>query len=323
MNELVKLAVDLYNGRTYDMYSTDAMEEALREKLIAVNGGKSTFTYREFRRHENEVFAIVEQAIDIILGQQLYDQFDDFVEIQTIAEGDIFRFHVDQEDLFPVAIISDANNSIRRRRLDQGDFMIDTVWRGVAVYEEIQRYLQGRANWSDLVNRVARSYSLHIATAIYTAIYNSYTNLSTTYAVSGAFTEDALATLVQHVEAATNSEAVILGTKFALGKIAPAQVSQNMIDKKNELGHYGVFRGTEMREIKQFHKYNSDVFAIDDNFLMVIPKGGEKIVKMVLEGEGRIEETKSQKDETMDYMFKKKSGIGLLFARKYGIYRMA
>src|SRR5690606_22452581 len=115
--------------------------------------------------------------------------------------------------LFPVAVISDGNFNIRKSRLDTGEITVPMVTRGVGIYEELYRFLSGRIDWEEMVNRVAKSYNLEIANEVYNAIYNSYDSLTAPYKVSGAYNEEELTALCQNVEAATGANVLIFGTK--------------------------------------------------------------------------------------------------------------
>jgi hypothetical protein len=98
-----------------------------------------------------------------------------------------------------------------------------------------------------------------------------------------------------------------------------------MLEKHNQFGFYGNFHGTEMMVIKNAHKVGSEAWAIDNNFLLVVPKSPDKFVKLVIEGDSMIVEGdgSNRKDFQRDYTFIKKAGVAVLSASKFGIYRMA
>lgn len=320
--DVVKLAIDTYKGSLGEFSKEDA-NEALRKALVEINGGSEKIDYKSFRRNKLEIFEIVEQALDVVVADYLESQFGEFVEIRNVALGDAIQFNIKDNSLFKVAVVSDGTSNLRRQRIDKGSLTVDTKIRGVKIYEEMTRFLAGRIDWVEMVNRVASSYNAQIATEIYQAIYNAYNTLGATYAVTGNASEDEVGTLVQHVESANNAEAVIIGTKVALRKIAPSVVSDAQKGQRNELGFYAMVNGVELREIRQVHKPGTDEFAIDDSFVLVLPKGGEKLVKLVIEGDSVIKETENQGDFSMEYLFLKKSGIAVLSGGKFGIYRIS
>jgi hypothetical protein len=323
MNDVVKLAIDLHKG-SLGNYSKEQANETLRSALIEANGGSDKITPKSFRNNP-QIFQILEEALDVLVVEGLEDQFDEFVEIRNLNWGDTNVFTSEDTKLFNVAVVADGNGNLRKQRLDNGELTVKTKTRAVAIYEELHRLMAGRIDWSKMVERVAKSYNNKIKTEIYDAIYNSYDGLTAPYQVTGTFAEADLSTLIAHVEAGTGQDAVIYGTKAALGKVSTAQISDNMKDVRNQLGYYGVFNGTEMLEIRQAHKAGTNDFAINDSFLLVVPRTPDKMIKLVLEGESLIQETPFGENADMsgEYTFIKKSGVGVMAASKYGIYRLS
>lgn len=324
MNEIAKLAIQVYkNTGDVTKYSRSEQMDVLRKELIEANGGSEKLTPKSFRNNPM-LFAILEEALDILVEEGLKGQFDGFVETVVIEHGDAKVFTIKENRLFDVALISDGNGDLRRDRLDSGELTIKTHIYGVAVYEELSRLLAGRVDFAELVDNVARSYENKIQNDIYNAVYNSFNALSATYGVSGSYSEAELDELIAHVEASTGMEAMILGTKSALAKITHARESEAMLEKHNQFGFYGNFHGTEMMVIKQAHKVGSEEFAINPNFLLVVPKSPDKFVKLVVEGDSMIVEGDgtNRKDFQRDYTFIKKAGIAVLSASKFGIYRL-
>lgn len=325
MNEIAKLAVDVYkNQGDVTKYSRPERMEVIRKELIEANGGSEKLTPKSFRDNPR-LFSIVEEALDILVEEGIKGQFDQFVETVVIEHGDAKVFTIKENRLFDVAIISDGNSDLSRDRLDSGELTVKTYIMGVSVYEELSRLLAGRVDFSELVENVARSYENKIQNQIYDAVYASFNSLSATYGKSGSFSETVLDEIIDHVEASTGMDVMILGTKSALSKVKFATESDSSIERRNSFGYYGNYKGSDMMVIKQAHKVGSDEFAIDNNFLMVVPKSNsDKFVKLVIEGDSMIVEGdgSNRKDFQRDYTFIKKAGVAVLSASKYGIYRI-
>lgn len=325
MHEIAKLAVDVYkNQGDVTKFSRSEAMEVLRKELIEANGGSEKLTPKSFRNNP-QLFTIIEEALDVLIEEGIKGQFDQFVETVTLEHGDTKVFTVKENRLFDVALVADGTQDIRRERLDSGELTIKTSMYGVSVYEELSRLLANRVDFARLVENVSKSYENKIQNEIYKAVYNSFDSLKAPYKVSGTFSEGQLDELIAHVEASTGMEAMILGTKTALSKIQYAKESDGSVDRRNQFGFYGSFHGTDMMVIKQAHKVGSHEFAIDQNFIMVIPKNPDKFVKLVLEGDSLIiegDET-GRNDLQRDYTFIKKAGIACLSTSQYGIYRFA
>jgi len=230
-NDLVKLAIDTYSNRVVN-YSKEEANESLRKAFMELNGGSDKIDRKSFRRNKNEIFEIIEETLVNLVSEGLENQFDDFAEFRNLALGDKNEFHIPNEDLFPVSVTADGNGNVRRQRIGSDrTITVDTTTYTVKIYEEFNRFLAGRIDWVDMVNRVARSFNVKIKNDIYNAIYNSFSDLNATYGISAAYDEATLTELAQHVEAATDSDVIVFGTKAALAKVAPSTVSDKMRDE--------------------------------------------------------------------------------------------
>lgn len=320
--ELVKLALDMRKGKI-TQYTKEEANEVLRQELIELNGGSDKLNPKSFRKHP-EMFEIMEQILDTAISEGLTDQFADFVETVELNWGDTQVFTLPENRLFNVSVVADGNGDIRRERLDSTDVTVRTKTYAVAIYEELHRILAGRVSFDRMIDGVARSYNNKIQTEIYNAIYNSYDQLNATYRATGTFTEATLNDLIAHVEASTNAESMILGTKSALAKIDPTRISDIMLDERNRMGYMGIYNGTPLVEIKQGHRSGTNDFAIDNNFLIVAPNGLEPFVKLILEGDSLIEEVmEGRNDMQREYRFIKKAGFAVLASENYAIYRLS
>jgi hypothetical protein len=322
MHELTKLAIDIAKNRI-TKYSKDDASEVLRQELIEMNGGSDKITPKSFRANP-QLFAILEEALDTLVVSGLQEQFDDFVETIELDWGDTRVFTVEDNRLFDVALVSDGNLDIRRERIDKGSISVKTKTYAIGIYEELHRLLAGKVDWASLIERVSASYNNKIKTEVYNAIYDSYDQLNPVFQATGTFTEGELTDLIQHVEASTGAQAMVLGTKGALSRITTAEVSDSMIEQRNQLGYLGMYQGTPMIEIRQAHRPNSYDWAIDNNFLIVAPQMENRFVKLILEGDSIIEETteNTRLDMQREYKFIKKAGFAVISSSNYGIYRM-
>lgn len=320
LTDLQQLALDTYRG-SVQKYSKVEAEGAIRNALIEACGGE--WNFYSFNKNKWDVYAVMSEVLSVGLGELLIDRFDNFVEIKDTNLGDTNEFIVEDKNLFRVASIADGNTDIRRQKLYNGKLTVAVEKLAIKIYAELDQFIAGRIDWVQMVDRVQLSYGHDVATRIYNAIYDSYDTLVAPYKVSGTFDESKLTEAIAHVEASTGQKAVVYGTKKALSKVTGANVSENMKDKFNLLGHYGVFRGTELLELPQAHKPNTNVFAIADDFLLVVPNG-EKIVKMILEGDAYVYDTEAgaRNDEQIEFYFGRKVGIAVMKADQYAVYKL-
>lgn len=321
LTDLQRLALDVYRG-SVQKYSKEEAENAIRNVILDACGG--AWNFYNFQKNKWDVYAVISEVLSIGVGEVLVDQFDRFVEVRDVDLGDAIEFEVEDKSLFRVASIASGNTDIRRQKLYKGKLPIYTEKLAIKIYEELDRFLAGRINWESMVDRVMLSYGNEVAIRIHNAIFDAYDSLNPPFSQSGTFDETKLLELIAHVEASTGQKASVFGTKKALSQIEVDNSSDAMKDKLNLLGHYGMFRGTELIELPQAYKPGTYEFAVVDDFLLVVPNT-EKIVKVVLEGDVYVYDTEAgeRNDEQIEFYFGRKVGVGVLKADRYGLYKLA
>lgn len=322
MSELKKLALDLARGTVATEFTNGKDADAVLREAFKKELGVDKIDAKIYRRFKPQIFEIIEETITPILVDRIEEEFAGFAEIRNIAYGDSIVFNVPNQELFEVAVIADGANSLRRQRIDHGEFTVDTQTQGVKIYEEFSRFLAGRINWGDMVNRVVRSYQRDLAQRVYNAIFGAFDSLSTEYKYTGSYVEDEVVNIAQHVEAA-NGRAIIMGTKAALSKLKPTYIGDADKSAYNRMGYHAVFNGFEVREIAQFHKPGTNEFAVTNNDILIVPAADSELVKVVLEGDAWIHESQNTEgDLSLEYTYIMKSGVAFLPANKFGIVRL-
>jgi len=321
MTDLQKLSLDTYRGVVTN-FSVAEGSNAIKNAIVEAVGGE--WTYNKFMQNKYQVFAVLQEVLSIGMGTTLVDQFNGFADVQDTNLGDTTTFIVEDNSLFRVASICDGNLDIRRQKLNSSKFVIETQKLALKIYTDLDLFISGRVDFAKMIDRVTLSFASEVGNRIYSAIYGSYGSLSAPYSFSGTFTEATLAEMIAHVEAITGQVAVIYGTKKALGKVTSTTPSERMKDELNLMGHQGYFQGTALLSLPQAHKANTSEFAIADDFLLVVPNG-EKIVKVVFEGDAYMYDTVegTRNDEQKEFFFARKVGVGVLKASQYGIYKLS
>ena len=323
-NDLQELSLDLLTGQV-KKYSTDEANDILRNAIIDACGGEfNRYTYMD---NKGKVFAILAETLQVAVGYTMYEKFSELADFHNVALGDTIKFKIEDTSLFKVYTTSKGNRDIDRQKLYGEYLTVSTERIAVKIYEELDRMLSGRINWSTMIQRVADSMSYEIGKRIYNAVYGAYDIVSAPYkaSMSGTFSASALETAIAHVEASTGRTAKVLGTKSMLGKITDAEVTDEMKNTKNKLGHYGVFRGTALEVLPQGHIAGTDNFAVSDGFLIVVPDG-EKIVKVITEGETIVDDKTTdgnRNDEQVEFYMGENIGVAAIKSKSYAILRLA
>lgn len=322
MNSIVKLAVDAYRGNV-EKYSVSESMETLRQAMIEANGGSTKLDYKKIRDGKcGELFTLIEEILSrtVVEGLQGDEYFNALVDFRNVALGDKNIFEIEDSDLFVVSDAADGTQGIRRQRLGGvSETSIPTSFKTVKIYEELNRVLSGQVDFNKFIQKVSESFRQKLLNDIYTlwttATANDFGG-TTYFPAAGAYDEDALIELINHVEAAAGGKtATIIGTKKALRNLAPSIQGVDSQSDLYNMGYYGKFYGTPVVATPQRHKVNSTEFVMDDNVITIIA-GDDKPIKCVYEGQSVVllGDPTSNKDFTQDYLYGEKYGMGIVLA---------
>lgn len=323
MTGLQRLALDVYQGKSVKFNEVNG-EEAIRNAINTAVGGE--FNYKNFRNNKYDVFTILEEVLDVTLGVVITNQFDGLAEVKNVGVGERPSFRVEDPSLFRIARIAGGTNDLRRQKILNERFEVETDYFGAKIYSELETFIAGQVDWTSMINRLTLSFANDLGVQIYKAIADSYTALNAVYGVTGTYNEDKLFDVVQHVEARSGGrKAVIMGTKKALRKVSKELLmSDGMKEKFNQVGYIGDVLGTDLVLLPQAHKVGTDEFFVDDNMLLIVPQN-EKLVKVVVEGEAtmiEIADAGARNDQQMEYLIQKKLGVGVMQSAIYGMYKI-
>jgi len=269
-------------------------------------------------------------------GWQDNEFFKDFVEIKNLALFDTNEFETEDHTVLTVGKREGNHWNLDRQRLGLGEtFRVPTYWVGLAVYEEFERVMMGRADWAKLVNAIYEAMDAYVNELVYNAVISAgsqvlpgsdqfYKTAALEAAVHDTFVE-----MIEDVQAANRgAEVVIMGTKTALAKLKNlADVNwiakEDRTDHRN-MGHVGIFEGTRVVEIPQvFAKNDTTTKMVDPNVLLIMPIVDNKFVKLVYEGDARIKEVTDNKelqDMTYEFKYLTKLGVATLIGRYFGVW---
>jgi hypothetical protein len=330
---LIKLAIDTVKGNVLN-FSAHQASESIRKEFVELMGTDKP-DFRTFRKFKNEIFEIMEVALDNLITSGVTQSpfFEQFVEYRDLNLGDKNEFYVEDRSVLTISKIAGGHYDLRRQKLNIGDsFSVTTSWYGAKVYTDFLRFLAGRVDWAGLVRKIDEAMRLQMYTDIMNAFIGATTYLPAEFKKTGSFTDVNLDDLVQHVSVANNyAPLVVAGTRNALKKINGAYssqsflVSENMKDQINQSGLLNVYNGIPLLELQQVHLPNTFTFALDDTKLFVLPSNS-KPVKVVREGQSIIQENSDgskNMDQSMEYTFQTMYGLAVQFNNAYGVYTLS
>lgn len=321
---VVKLAVDLCKGEVDGKFAKGTVTEqyeVLRQELIKANKGSDRLSYKSMRDNK-ALFAVIEEILELndVQGFEDNDFFEQFVEYKNISLGDENYFYIDDNSLFTINTIAAGVNGTLRQRINKGKSeTIPTSLRAIQVYEELNRLLAGRINIVEFVEKIKRSFEEQRAEAVYGAFAGAVEKLSAPFKVTGSADEEKILDVILHVEASTGGKAIMIGTKKALSKVPNTDPSPWAKERKEQLGFYGVFNGTQMLEIPQNHKYGTHDFAIANDEVWIVT-ANDKPIKFVTEGEALFEQGQAtdNADFTVDILAAETWGVAVVLNQMMG-----
>lgn len=295
---------------------------------------------RAIRNHKNEIFEVIEDTVDNMLtsGWESNPFFMEWVEVKNLALGDANEFETADESVLTVGKLSGDHWDIDRQRLGVGEtFRVPTYWVGLGIYEEFERVMTGRADWSRLVNAIYEAMDAYVTELVYDAfkdagskLYPANSQFYRTAALDAA-AHDTFVTMVEDVQAANRgAEVVIMGTKTALSKLKNLAdvdwiAKEDRTDHRN-LGHVGIFEGTRVVEIPQvFKKNDTSNRMVKDDVLLIMPLADNKFIKLVYEGDAMIKEVTDNtvnQDMTYEVKYMTKLGVSTMMGRYWGTWNI-
>lgn len=335
-NNVIRLGLDLAAGvQKFNIgdkeYSAKQASDVLRQALIEANGGSTKIDRKTLRRNKADIFEIIEILVPSLIKDGLSgDEFwMNYVDEQNLAAGDQGQFYAPDNSTFVVAEIADGIATPRRQRIGKATTLTITPQiHAIRMYDEFSRFMAGRIDWNELINKVTKSFNEQMWNDIYTAfsgISASTQGLSSTYVKTGSYSESTLLELIEHVEAATGARAVLVGTKAALRKCTGSVMATEAKTAMYNEGFYGMFNGTPMMALSQKHKLGTDTFILNDSVVYVLASD-DKFVKFVNEGDAFIDDNTTgmkNADMTVEFFMTMKWGCGVLCAGKLGKYTIS
>lgn len=326
--EIIKLGIDIAKNAVPTQYSGLNADEALRngfKELVGVSKD-GIIDGRTMRKHSAEVFEILEEVLDVVLDDSLRNELDSLVEYRNVKLGDTLQFNIPRKNIYKVAIISDGNGNMRRQRVAGGESLtITPSIYGVKIYEEWSRFMAGRIDWLGMIRDVAESFAVDIKNRIYNTLVNHFQEAGADdeyrQTISGRVpTEREILTMAKHIEAKTGQSVTIYGTALALNQLELTQPSDDDLRRKNAQGYLGTVAGIPTKEIRPTHVANTNTFETEDDFVILVPEGGDRMIKVVNEGQSFILEATGTEsvDRTKEYEVINKFGISILPTSQFG-----
>ena len=330
-SDLVKLAKVVANANpasqvaySYgeDKFSYAELNETLRSELKELAG-----TYALYRENKNTIFSLIEETIDDVLPKKVLEQYGQFAEIKTFAQGD--------KPVFTQRITTAAKRRAKQFitkvglagvyevfKLDGKSYEVPTSAFGGAAQIGFEEFLDGRVDFADVLDIVMEGLDECVYLEIERALKGAVTSLkAANKATENSFVESAMDNLISVAD--SYGQATIYCTYEFAATMVPAEgwVSDDMKNQKWNNGYLANYKGHRVIVLPQSYEDETNaVKVIDPAYAWIIPTGGnDKPVKVAFEGQAIVNEYVNR-DLSREVQVYKKLGVAAIITNNICVY---
>ena len=306
-----------------EKFSYSDLNETLRSELKEIAG-----TYALYRENMNTVFELIEQTVNEILPIRVMEQYGQFAEITSVAQG--------EKPVFKVRISAASRRRAKQFitkvgmagvyevfKLDGKQYEIQTTAFGGAAQISIEEFLDGRVDFADLLDVVMEGLDEAIYLEIEKALLGTIEHLGS---ANKADVDGFDATVMDKLIAVADSYGK--STIYCTFEFAATMLPENnwasdaMKDQLWNNGYLGNYKGHNVIVLNQsFTDETNSVKVIDPSYAWIIPTGSnEKPVKIAFEGDTLVDERKNA-DWSREIQVYKKLGVGAVIANNICVYK--
>ena len=334
IKELQEIALHCAKGTvpaTYANQNVD-MDSAFLDGLKELAG-----SVNQFMKNRYDIYDIVIKTADEVMPKKVIDAIGMFAEVQTVPQGQkaIFKRRIGKMRAKKFLTQVGLSGVYETFRLDSDTFELAGHAVGGGATIDFERMLDGAETMAEVMQVLTEGltdavfYEVHKALR---AAVNASARPDANKVVSNTFEAEKMVKLVNVVRAYGNGAVIFAPPEFvgAMGADAIVNGIANTtngiyhpqdIDSIHNTGYINIFRGTPVVQIPQsFIDETNTKTWIDPQLAYVLPTGGEKVVKVVLEGNTQINDFKNR-DNSLEVYAYKKMGCAILAHHNWGIYQ--
>ena len=332
INELKQLAVYAAKGQAPTNFSVENVDEALADGLREMAG-----SVNQFMKNRYDIYDIVIQAADEIVPNKVIDAVGVFAEVRTVGQGQkaLFRTSLGKSRARKFLTQVGLSGVYETFRLDTGRFEVGAHAIGGACTIDFERMLDGAENMAELVSILTEAQTDAVYQEVQRALRAAVSKTgvpANNRVIDNTFNGNSMMKLISTVRAYGSGAVIFAPPEFvaAMGadEIAPVPANgaygiyhPQDIDAIHNTGYINIFRGTPIVQIPQSFIDESNVETwIDPQLAYVLPTGGEKVVKVVFEGQTQMYDFVNR-DQSMEIHTYRKLGTAILTYHNWGIYK--
>ena len=311
-----------FNGQNL---SYEAMNETLRAEMNELAG-----TYALYRENRNTIFSMIEETLDEVLPKKVVQQYEQFAEVKTFAQGDkpVFRRPITSQRARAKQFITRVGLAgiyevFKLGPAENESFEVRTSAIGGAAQIGFEEFLDGRVDFAEVTKIIMDGMDELIYKEVAAALKASVNQLPPANRVAAAgFDEDAMDRLIM-IAAAYGTPTIYCTYEFAV-RMIPQEAWRYTEAMKTELwntGRLANYKGTKVVILEQgFEDETNSRKVIDPGYAWIIPTGADgKPVKIAFEG-GTIVDEYTNYDRSREIQVYKKVGVVCMLANNICAY---
>ena len=329
IQEIKELALNAARGTAPENYSVENVNDALRDELNAMCS-----SINEFRRNQYDIFEIIIETADEIVPKKVIDYLGIFAEVKIVGNGQkaMFKRKLGKNRAKKFLTQVGLSGVYETFRLDTETFTVEAHAVGGAGTIDFDRMLDGSENMADIMDIITEGLTDSVFYEVQKALVAAYNAAGVPAAnrkTGSSFVAKDMQDLVNIVRSYGTS-AVIFACPEFVAAMGPDQIgnqsykaeySPKDIEDIANTGYIKMFRGTPIIQMPQsFIDENNDKTTMNPQYAFVLPTGGEKVVKVVLEGPTQMW-MRDNRDQSMEINAYKKMGAAILTYHNWGIYK--
>ena len=306
-----------------EKFSYAELNETLRKELNEIAG-----TYQLYRENKNLVFALIEQTIDDVLPVKVLQQYGQFAEIKTFAQGD--------RPVFTQKITTAAKRRAKQFitkvglagryevfKLDGKTYEVPTSAFGGAAQIGFEEFLDGRVDFAEVLDIVMQGLDECVYIEIERALKGAVTSLQAANKYSGnGFSEREMDKLLSVADSYGIRSTIYCTYEFAATMIpSDSWASSSMKEEKWNNGYLANYKGHNVIVLPQSYEDETNTKkVIDPQYAWIIPTGGnDKPVKVAFEGATCVREAENE-DWSREVQVYKKMGVAAIITNNICVY---
>ena len=328
IQEIKELALNAARGTAPENYSVENVNDALRDELNAMCS-----SINEFRRNQYDIFEIIIETADEIVPKKVIDYLGVFAVFKIGGNGQkaMFKRKLGKNRAKKFLTQVGLSGVYETFRLDTETFTVEAHAVGGAGTIDFDRMLDGSENMADIMDIITEGLTDSVFYEVQKALVAAYNAAGVPAAnrkTGSSFVAKDMQDLVNIVRSYGTS-AVIFACPEFVAAMGPDQIGDSSykavyspkdIEDIANTGYIKMFRGTPIVQMPQsFIDETNAAVALDPQYACVLPTGGEKVVKVVLEGPTQMW-MRDNRDQSMEINAYKKMGAAILTYHNWGIY---